>query len=215
MKNPIVKTLVLVVMLIAFGAGIGLYSSSYYQQQIDPEPVVPGLLWPNPKQLQVFTSIDHNGNEFGLSNLTGHWSFIFFGFTHCPDICPISLGVLNTAYKALNTEYLKENIQVIFTTVDPERDTTEHLKQYIEYYNEEFIGLGGSKQQVDSLARQIGIAYGKSDIQSETEYQVDHSASIFLIDPQGRLVGVFSAPHEPQQLLNRFHQIKSFIQTKS
>ena len=215
MKNPVVKTLIIIVMLIAFGAGLGIYSSSYYQAKSNLTTTIPGLLWPNPKTLRPFASIDQNGNVFGLEQLTGKWSFVFFGYTNCPDVCPISMNVMSQVDKILRVDNPDMKTQMVFMTVDPERDTTEQLKQYVSYFSPSFIGLGGTKQQVDSLARQIGIAYGKSDIESETKYLVDHTASIFLIDPNGRFIGVFSSPHEAQDIADRFKQIKKFMQQQS
>lgn len=212
MKNPLVKTLFIIIMLIAFSAGLGIYSSSYYQNKAKQTVSIPGFLWPNPKQLKAFEAISHNSQVFGFDNLIGHWSFLFFGFTHCPDVCPISLSVLNEVDSILKNKESTIPLQTLFVTVDPERDNTEALKQYIEYYNNDFIALGGSKEQVDSLARQIGVAYGKSQIESESKYLVDHSASIFLIDPQGRFVGVFSSPHEAQSIIKQFESIRDFIE---
>ncbi len=215
MKNPLVKTLFIIVILIAFSAGFGIYSSSYYQNKANQTVSIPGFLWPNPKQLRAFETINQNGEIFGLDNLIGNWSFLFFGFTHCPDVCPISLAVLNEVDSIIQKNGADTPIQTIFVTVDPERDTTEVLKQYIEYYNKDFIALGGNKEQVDSIARQIGVAYGKSQIESDTKYQVDHSASIFLVDPKGRFVGVFSSPHEVQPILEQFNSIRTYLDKQS
>ncbi len=206
------KTLIIVLLLTAFGAGLGMYSSSYYTSKINAVPEIQGLMWPNPKQLRPFASINQSGDVFGLDNLQGKWSFIFFGYTHCPDVCPITLSLLDDVHKKMQDKGINEDIQIIFMTVDPERDTTELLKDYIEYFNTEFIALGGTKEQVESLTRQIGIAYAKAETGSDNDYLVDHSASVFLIGPKGHLISVFSSPHDATDILNRFIGIKGFIQ---
>ena len=215
MKNPVLQALAIVIVLLAFGAGIGMYSSSYYTNQLEAAPNIEGLLWPDGKQLRPFASIDHRGEVFGLNSFKDKWSFIFFGYTHCPDICPVTLSVMNQVNDKLVEFEDKENLQFVFMTVDPERDTQEKLSEYIEYFNSDFIGLGGNMTQVESLTRQIGVAHILNEKEPDGSYLVDHSASIFLIDPEGKLSAIFSAPHEPGEISQRFQSIHEFLSQRS
>ncbi len=153
-------------------------------------------------------TIDQDGKSFNVENLHDKWSLIFFGYTHCPDVCPISLTVLDQFYNKVTD---KENIQIIFVTVDPERDTPERLKEYLAFFEPGFVGLGGTIDQITSLTDQIGIAYLYQLPQSDGSYLVDHTSSIFLFDPQARLVSIFSAPHSVDEIHSRFSEIREFL----
>lgn len=206
------------VVLAVLAASTGFYISlkqSQQQQQPDFGSVanIEGLFWPNPKQIHDFSTLDQTGKAFGLEQIKGKWSFVFFGYTHCPDVCPITMAVMNDAYKQLSTD--NDDLQIIFVSVDPERDTTEKLAQYVSYFNDDFIGLGGDTEKIDSLTKQIGVAYYLNNEEQAEGYLVDHSASIFIFDPKARMVGKLSAPHESTKVIEQFTQIKNFINAQN
>lgn len=202
------------ILLAILAAGAGFYISLKQSQQTQQTTVnIEGLFWPNPKKLSEFSTLDHTGQAFGKQQMQEKWSLIFFGYTHCPDICPVTMSVMTDVYNQLSVA--NKNIQVIFATVDPERDTTEKLQSYVNYFNKDFIGLGGSTEMVDSLTKQIGIAYYVNKDEATQNYLVDHSASIFLFDTQGRLVGKLSPPHQKEKILDQFNQIKNFVMDNS
>lgn len=204
----LIPALALIVML---AAGGGFYVSS---NQAGPEkPAIEGLYWPDPIRLGRFSALDQAGRGFDLDSLRGKWSFVFFGYTHCPDICPITMAVMADAYPELQA--INAAAQILFVSVDPERDSPEKLAQYVGYFNEHFIGLGGSLDMINGLTRQIGVPYYHSKKDAAGNYLVDHSASIFLLDPEGRLVAKFSAPHQKAQLVQKFTQIAGFINAQS
>lgn len=203
-------TITIIIALIAFGSGIGIFSAR--QQRTQLPPPVQGMMWPNPKSLQAFSTVDQNSRVFGLENLRGKWSFLFFGYTHCPDICPITLTILDRVYDQLKSRQQQSEVQIIFVSVDPQRDSSEKLKSYVAYFNEEFLGLGGNLEQIQGLTGQMGVAFFHDQPTAAGEYMVDHSASIFLIDPQGRLIAVMSAPHQAEDILSRFLAIRYFIE---
>jgi protein SCO1 len=202
------------VVLAVLAAGAGFYLSlkqSQQKQQPDFGTTVniEGLFWPNPKQINDFNTVDQTGNHFGLDQIQGKWSLIFFGYTFCPDICPITMAVMKQSYEQMVLTH--SDIQVIFVSVDPDRDTTERLAQYVTYYNDSFIGLGGNIEMVDSLTKQIGVAYYLNNEEQKENYLVDHSASIFIFDPKARLVGKISAPHDTAKIIEQFTTIRTFI----
>jgi len=206
------------VILAILAAGSGFYISLKQSQKPSQNIStsshnIEGLFWPNPKQINDFATLDQTGTSFDLDNIKGKWSFIFFGYTHCPDICPITMSVMNEAYKKLSVEH--DNLQVIFVSVDPDRDTTEKLAQYVSYFNTDFIGLGGNTEMVDSLTKQIGVAYYLNKEEQAEGYLVDHSASVFLFDPKARLIGKLSAPHESNKIIKQFTTIKEFINAQN
>ena len=158
------------------------------------------------KELQAIALIDHNNNAFTNAQLQGKWSFIFFGYTNCPDICPTTLGDLNRVANMLdkfNTNPFE--VQYLFISVDPERDTPERLKEYVKYFNPGFIGVTGTKTALDDFTRQLSTAYffEKKDA-TDTSYIVNHSSAILLLNPQGSLQALFSVPHDARNIAQDF-----------
>lgn len=200
-----------VVCCVALGAGAGLYTAGYFAPGQAAKPEIRGLLWPNPRELGDFRLTDHKGNPFTREDLLGKWSLLFFGYTHCPDVCPMTLAKMDRIYRSLKQENPAEELQVLFVSVDPERDTRNTLSQYVQYFNEEFIGLGGRDNRAGSLGKQMGIVSIRTKGTSPENYLVDHTASVFIVDPRARWVGILSAPHEVEDMTRRYLAIKQFI----
>lgn len=168
-----------------------------------------------PVSLPPFSLTDHKGLPFTLDNLSRKWTFMFFGYTNCPDVCPVALVDLNDVYHNLvgkgdliEKEY-QINTQVVFVTVDPQRDTVEQLKEYIPYFNKDFIGVTGKPEVIASLAHPMGVAYRRvTGSNKEDDYLIDHTASFMLVDPLGRLRAIFSPPHDPKQIADDFRNIR-------
>jgi len=128
---------------------------------------------------------------------------LFFGFTHCPDVCPSALYDLAQIRKSLAQDHPESarDLQVLFVSVDPERDTPEKLNQYVDYFDPSFIGVTGPEAQLAPLTLQLGIAYRIEDHEpGSQQYTVDHSASFLLMNPDGKLHGVFPAPHQTEKM---------------
>lgn len=161
------------------------------------------MVLPQPRVIADFALVDDKGQSFSLENLRGQWSLLFFGFTYCPDVCPSALYDLNLV-KAQLAERVSADVpevQVVFVSVDPERDTPEKLSEYLGFFNPEFIGVTGSKEQLKPFAMQLGIAYQVEEHEPGAErYNVYHTASFLLINPEGKLFGVFPAPHDAEKI---------------
>lgn len=207
-KARIFRMLILFIGMMAMGLGVGVYFANYYQSRKVPD--IQGLLWPDPKQLRAFATIDQSGQVFGLDRLQGKWSFLFFGYTHCPDVCPLTISMFNDLYRQIHES--AGDTQMIFVTLDPERDTSEKLRQYVTYFNPDFIGLGGNMQQIMSLTSQVGVAFLYGEKSATGDYIVDHTASVFLVDTEGRVVAVFTAPHQVDSIRERYKMIRNFIE---
>ena len=164
-------------------------------------PVIDGLLWPKSKALTAFALEDHHREAFTLERVTGGWTLLFFGYTHCPDVCPVTLSVLKNAVALMGRAGADAELpQVVFVSVDPERDTLEHLGPYVSHFNSNFLGVTGSDENLATLARQLGILYQRAEPDANGDYVVDHTAAVFLIDPRGHLVALFQAPHAPERI---------------
>jgi len=175
-------------------------------------PELQGVLRPAPKALRAFELTDQYKQPFKLERLEGKWSFVFFGYTYCPDICPTTLSTLTGVAGQLQKDPQGlSNIQVVFVSVDPQRDTPDLMKDYLKYFNEAFQGITGAQQDIDSLTRQFGAGYMKEPETAPGQYLVSHTSSIFLVDPHGRLLAAFSPPHDPTTIVDQFRQIRSLF----
>jgi len=132
-----------------------------------------------------FELVDHHRQLRTLEDFRGKVVVMFFGFTHCPDVCPTTLSELAAVLGKLGDQ--AKRVQVLFVTVDPERDTPEVLAGYVTAFNPDFIGLTGSAEQIATVAREFKIFYQKTEGSRPDMYSVDHSAGTFVFDPQGRL----------------------------
>ena len=146
--------------------------------------------------LPEFHLIDHNNQNLDQSRLSGKWSLVFFGYTHCPDICPTSLQTLAEMMKMIDDPDVRNAIQVIFISVDPDRDSAEVLKSYVHYFNDDFIGATAPLAALNPLTKALGVRHSreKSD-EDQAKYEVSHSSVMILLDPTVKFAGVFSAPH--------------------
>jgi protein SCO1/2 len=198
------------VALAAILAGVWLadvYREHDSRAMLLPDQVV--TLFPEPKPLTAFALTDHRHRVFDLASLKGKWSFLFFGFTHCPDVCPTTLAVLarvrdNIARNAAGAE----DIQFVFVSVDPNRDTPGNLRQYVEYFDTTFLGVTGDNAQIGNLAGQLGAAYEVAITPGMENYPVYHTAAVFLVDPQARYHAVFTPPHDAEAIGKRFKVVR-------
>ena len=160
-----------------------------------------------PRIFSDFELVDHRGEVFNIDRFRDTWTMVFFGFTHCPDICPTTLAVLNDTYSKMK-ESEKQKLQVVMISLDPERDTVEALAEYVPYFNEEFIGVTGNKHLIRRLTAEINIAYNKVPLAGD-DYTVDHSTQLVLINPKGHYHGFFKAPHSETTLRSTWRSIYS------
>ena len=157
------------------------------------EMKVNGLyLLETPRNFGEINLVDHHGEAFTRDRLEGGWTLVFFGFTHCPDICPTTMAFLDKFMGQLEGTEV-EDTQVVLMTVDPARDTVEQLAEYVPYFNEEFLGVTGEFLDVHRFATALNTPFRKVPGQDEN-YQVDHSANVVLINPRGDYHGFFKAP---------------------
>ncbi|MBI5657980.1 MAG: SCO family protein [Nitrosomonadales bacterium] len=178
-----------------------------------PAEIEDYLFW-QARDLTEFKLAGAGNKTLGLRDLKGKWSFIFFGYTHCPDVCPVTMGVLGRAFKILEKETgIQPEIQGIFVSVDPKRDTPESLKEYAAYFNSKFIGVTGSAAELEAFSRQMSALYSihaREPGKPDDAYLVSHNSSIFVVDPQGRLYGRFPPPQTPEEVAGVFLKMRAF-----
>jgi protein SCO1/2 len=177
------------------------------------KPGIPGLLWPDPPTLQAFSLTRADGAAFTEANLRGRWTFMFFGFTQCPDVCPSTLSVLKQVKAGLADDAsFRELGQVLFVSVDPARDTPERIGPYVRYFDENFEAATGPEDALTTLTRQIGVIFARIP-GSGDDYTMDHTASIFLVDPQLRVLSVFGLPHDATEISARYRAVVAFAES--
>lgn len=137
-----------------------------------------------------FTLTSHEGEKFRSSDLSGQYQLIYFGFTYCPAICPTELQKITATLNALNPE-IAAQIQPVFITVDPERDTVKVMRDYLTLFHPSFLGLTGTQEEITQVLNDYKVYAAKVDDPSLTEYTMDHSSYIYFIDPEGRLLRLY------------------------
>jgi len=180
-----------VALALALTALAGAYVASRTEAPATP---VSALVLPAPNPVPAFALLDQRGDSVDERVFEGHWDLVFFGFTHCPDICPATLQVLATAKKTLADNGQQVLPRIVLVSVDPERDTPEILAEYVGYFGEGNLGLTGTLDEIRKLTDGLGIYFEKQTA-TDGSYAVDHSAAVLLIDPDGGFHSLFSAPH--------------------
>lgn len=183
-RKYVVTATVLVLILL----GWGLFFYQYYQSKTKDK--YHGVIYQ--KEAPNFTLTDHYGKKATLSQFRGKVTLIVWGYTHCPDVCPLTLSMLRGVMKELGNN--REEVQVLYITVDPERDTIERLKNYIPHFHESFIGLTGTNEEIEKIAKSYdvfyinhGDSYGRSEFDTWAEYQMTHTSTVYLVDQRGKL----------------------------
>ncbi|MBX9753360.1 MAG: SCO family protein [Pseudomonadaceae bacterium] len=156
------------------------------------------VLLPQSRGLPSLTLTNQDGQPVVVDQLKGKWSFLFFGYTFCPDICPTTLAQLREL-KALLPEEARNNLQIIFVSVDPRRDTPAQIKQYLSYFDPGFQGLTGDEATLQKFANGVSIPFIPADTSKEN-YTVDHSGNLVILGPDGRQQGFIRAPLNNQKL---------------
>ena len=153
------------------------------------------LYYKNARDIKAFELTDHQGEKFTQDSFKGQWSWVFFGYTSCPHICAPTLNKFNGVYEELKA--IDKNNSIFLVSVDPKRDSLEALSDFVGHFNEEFVALRGEHDALFPFARNLGLMYAMTDDEETDEpYMVDHSASIVLVNPEGKIAAIFKPEHE-------------------
>lgn len=186
----------IVVAVIATVAGL-LVSNNYFNKENTVE-FQSLLIYPNEKSFTGFKLQSHDNDNLTIEDFSGKWTLLFFGFTHCPDVCPTTLSELQKVFKLLKTH---EKPEVLFVSVDSERDTPESLNEYTNFFNPVFKSATADPANILAITSQVGVAYHIGEHEDgDSNYTVDHTAAVFLISPDKHLFGIFRSPHNAQKI---------------
>lgn len=166
-------------------------------RQDEPLALAYGTSVASPRPVAEFQLTDQTGAAFSRDNLLGQWTVLFSGFTHCPDVCPLTLGQIRNAEDRLESPF---HHQVVFVSVDADRDTPELLREYLGWFDRDWVGLTGSGAELKPLLDSLELAYVRVPLGADGDYTMDHATAVVLIDPQGRLVGYWKAPLDARRL---------------
>jgi protein SCO1 len=168
--------------------------------------LVTGTAITPPRALPPMQFVDQDQHPFDSARLTGHWTFMFFGFTNCPDVCPTTLAMLAQVDKQLADLPHALQPQVVFVSVDPERDTPERIGSYVRFFSPQFTGVTAPSTQIQSFTTALGVpvAITKS---ADGSYTVDHSGAVFVINPQGEWRALFSPPHQAKLIAADYRRL--------
>lgn len=191
-RAGIIKTVVGIVIAIAIMLMMFIHKINSPRVLSEEELRINGLfVLDQPRILSDFQLLDHQGNAFDEKRFEGKWSLVFFGFTHCPDICPTTMALLNQLVTDLNGEILDQT-QVVMITADPARDTVEKLAEYVPFFNPSFIGVTGEFITLKRLGNQLNVPFVK--VPQGDSYTIDHGGQVVLINPRGDYHGFISTP---------------------
>ncbi|SEA19002.1 SCO family protein [Microbulbifer marinus] len=160
-----------------------------------------------PRILDNFELLDDTGAVFRTESLSGRWTLVFFGFTHCPDVCPTTLATLNSFYQTLD-EQTRADTDILLVSVDPKRDGPQQLHDYVRYFNEDFRGLTGEFLNLKRFANQLNVPFNKVPLE-DGEYTVDHGSQVVLINPRGHYHAFFKAPLDPAKMKLTYRSMRA------
>jgi protein SCO1/2 len=196
---------VTVILVVALAAGLGLWAAQRWLGHDRPDmPALQAVrLFDQPRTLPPFSLRQSDGTPLVPGELKGHWTLVFLGFTHCPDVCPTTLAELAQAQRAWQAQPEATRPRVLFVSVDPDRDTPDRTGEYAHGFHRDTLAATGDEATLEGFARSLSMVFVKvpaPDGAPADQYSVDHSASIAVLDPQARMAGVILPPLQPRAI---------------
>jgi protein SCO1 len=205
------KTLLAYAGLFVLAIAAGLIAGHYaFHAQRPPLPQTDALMLHEPKPLPDFSLTDTSGRPFTKQSLAGHWSLLYFGYTHCPDACPTTLSGLDHFIGELAKSSAAPKPTVYFISVDPKRDDETLLKNYALYFNASFVGATGSEEALRALATPLGVDFSYGTPDKHGDYAVNHTSFVILVDKQGEEVAIFSPPLDTRRTTTDYLSILKY-----
>lgn len=186
-------------------------------------------VYPDIRPVKQFELIDENFGSFTSQDLNDQWTLLFFGFTSCPDICPLTMVELKKFYEQIDDSKLKDDLNIVMVSVDPERDDPKKIGDYVNGFNEEFLGVTGDMESIADVAAQFFVAYSEPEPgaqphhgdhqmdstnenagaveNTEENYLISHSGHIAVVNPDGNYHGVMRPPHRARDLATAYQMI--------
>lgn len=173
-------------------------------------PEIHAALFKSPRTLPQFELPSTSGNPLDNKTLSGHWSLLYFGYTHCPDICPTTLTLLAHLLQDLHGLQPEQYPTVYFISVDPKRDQLQAMSDYVKAFGSGFVGVSGPVDELRKLTSRLGVAFSYGAPGADGNYKVNHTAGVFLIGPDGHEVAVFTPPLDKTQMASDYRKIVAY-----
>ncbi|MEP6633488.1 MAG: SCO family protein [Luteimonas sp.] len=195
----------LYILIVAVAMGLGLWAAGHYASTAPASgPTLRSVkLFDQPRELPSYSLQQSDGTQLVPGELKGHWTLVFLGFTHCPDVCPTTLAELAQAQKKWSDLPDSVRPRVLFVSVDPERDTPDGIGEYAHAFHRDSLAATADVPALEAFARSLSLVFMKVPAANGApadQYSIDHSASLALLDPQGRMAGVIQPPFDPQSI---------------
>lgn len=194
------------VLVVALVLLVGVMLATTNLRRPPPAPELASYL-ETPMALPVFELVDARGARFTREELRGRFTLLFFGFTNCPDVCPLTLTALAGANAQLEADGVPA--QVVFVSVDPNRDTPERIEAYLESFDDRFTGATGTREQLDPLLRALGVSVMIHELPDQTNYAVTHNGTIYMIGPEAELVATLGGTPPPAAIASDFRRVQA------
>ena len=193
------------ILIVAVAMGLGLWAAErFHGDGGDAGPALKAVrLFPQPRALPAFSLRQSDGTQLVPGELKGHWTMVFLGFTHCPDICPTTLAELAQAQRRWDAIPATTRPRVLFVSVDPERDSADRIGEYAHGFHPDTLAATADLPALEAFTRSLSMVFAKAppaDGARADQYSVDHSASIAVLDPQARMAGVITPPFVPADI---------------
>ena len=209
MIGPVLRVLVVALVMLA---GATVWVSNFRQNLPDPETatILPGLL-----ALPDVSLVNAQGQPFATSDLEDRMTLMFFGFTHCPDICPITMQTLATASSDLRERGV-EPPDVLFVSVDPGRDSPQRIRRYLDNFDSAFEGVTGPDDAIEPLTSTLGVVVERHAHDGAEAYNVTHNSTVFVVGHDAEVVAIFSPPHDARVIASDYLLVRHrYLSTRS
>ena len=201
-RNPFIISIIIAISFI-----LGLVIS--VKKTPTEKPEYTGVIWPNPPKVSEFTMVNSYEKEITETFLEGTWNLIFFGFTHCPDICPSTLSTLSIAEQTLRGKKIFDKSNIIFISIDTHRDDPNLIRRYLSNFSNSFIGMTGEESELKKLGDSLGAVFYRRKM-NDSKIIIDHSSSLFILSPENELLGVLTQPFSSKDVVEKYEKLREF-----
>lgn len=184
----------------ALATALGIAAWLLLDARVEPAPQIRGYVLGTPRALPDVELVDEQGAPFRPDDFRGDWSLLYFGYTYCPDVCPLTLVELARLKQQLAAQGFTAPVEYYLVSVDSRRDTPARLREYVAYFDPEFRALTGTAQALAALAAATETVFDVPEVEDDENYLVSHSSNVVLLDPSASVHAVFTPPHEPAKL---------------
>jgi len=212
-RREVVKTVALCTLLIVVVLSLFVASMTRTTVPAPEELRSQGLIvLPTARDLEIPILVDQSGSRFDKKALEGKWSFVFFGYTSCPDICPVTMSILRQAEQTISDH----RFQAVLASVDPKRDDVETMRAYVEAFSSRFLGITGERRDLFMWASQLSAGFGKASARHDGHpasqgHLIDHSGHLAILNPEGKFIAILKHPFEAKDVVDAFRSIARYL----